>query len=273
MNEKEIPSDLAKHDLTQNDNLPDWFCLIQTNRKYYIKRYREKQQGKNKIYTAAFALLFLGLLLSFYLFVFSDDDAYKYFESQKFIDNNMRLYYLFFFFCNVILTFFVIKMRNNNYFKQTKRNYEKRNRPDVYSGRSATLRKALLFFRFEYFFILLCLFLFLFSNFYGGGIISVFIILVVLFCRALFSIIFIPDAYSSMSIAIRNAYIFFKIGYFLILLSFFTFLFWGFSRQGSIPIYMTEFALFCWFLFSNVSIFAIQFVEKFKKDQMTLKRF
>ncbi|CAO4834983.1 MAG: hypothetical protein CNLJKLNK_01209 [Holosporales bacterium] len=146
MNVKETPSDLAKHDLTQNDNLPDWFCLIQTNRKYYIERYRDLQQGKNKMNYAAFfslicsmpfQLLYRKFFIKPMLILLAtavSSFSLLFLAPFIFLDGlgtffpgifSLAVLYIFFIFLFYILpAFFVSRKYNVWYFKSVRKKYE-----------------------------------------------------------------------------------------------------------------------------------------------------
>lgn len=100
--ENKIGADLAQQELPPNDELPEWFCLIQTNKEYYADRYRDLQQGKNKInYATFFSLISL----------FSPQLLYrKFFIKPTIISWFFRC--LFFFLNSIIITPFLIFMSN-----------------------------------------------------------------------------------------------------------------------------------------------------------------
>ncbi|CAO4834973.1 MAG: hypothetical protein CNLJKLNK_01210 [Holosporales bacterium] len=192
MNEKEILSDFEKQDSTQGDDLPDWFCLIQTSREYYIKQYRKIMQGSNKAYFTFVALFFA----SCFLFVFKNKELYKYVTSYNFIEKEIKMCYLFLFICNIIFVFPAIKIKNKEYFKQTKLNYKRGYRPDIYTDTSAAMRNALIFCKRGYYFILLSFFTFFFFDLGGRGSLPVFFTIFATSFWSLFSGVFVGVVYS-----------------------------------------------------------------------------
>ncbi|CAO4834998.1 MAG: hypothetical protein CNLJKLNK_01207 [Holosporales bacterium] len=161
MNEKEVPHNLIKQDL------PEWFCLIQTNREYYIERYADLQQGKNKInYATFFSLIFpsflavpLHLLYRKFLIIpilvvwgiaialFCLYDLALHLSIRYliiFFKFNVFYYVIpdvsFFIFCIIASSYFVSLKYNAWYFKSVRKKYEAGYRPSFYKDTFSSWR-------------------------------------------------------------------------------------------------------------------------------------
>ncbi|CAO5677576.1 MAG: hypothetical protein NEHIOOID_00832 [Holosporales bacterium] len=163
--EKEISPEVVKQDLTHENDLPEWFCLIQTNRDYYIKRYKEQQQGKNKINFATFFSLYFmvpfqllyrkffirpmfiqliffvfcffvfGVFLAgFYLFVIRIGLSIDHLKNFGIAFVLLSIFLMF------LSPFFISKKYNAWYFKSVKRKYEEGYRPSFYKDTSLPVK-------------------------------------------------------------------------------------------------------------------------------------